>query len=387
MYLTSRKLLPLAALCAIFAALLSFAAQQVQQPSPPTPVAKRLGVIKAISGNTITLVPDKGPEVSVMVQDSTRILQIAPGQKDLSSATPARFSDLQPGDRILVAGALSADSASIEASTILAMKRSDVEAKHQAEREAWQHGVGGLVKSVDPASGTIAISVATPAGIQPVALRVAPSTAFLRYAPNSVDFADAQLSSFDAIHPGDQLRARGTRSTDGAEFAADAIVSGSFRNIAGTITSLDAATGSITVMDLISKHPVLVKIAPTSQLRKLPPEVAQRIALRLKAAAAQPGGASGQPPPAAAPSRPAGGQSDFQQIVNRMPPAALSDFQKGDAVMIVSTEGADAANVTAISLLGGVEPILTAAPAGSQSVTLSPWSLGSGPAGDAGAGP
>jgi hypothetical protein len=54
----------------------------------------------------------------------------------------------------------------------------------------------------------------------------------------------------------------------------------------------------------------------------------------------------------------------------------VSDFQKGDAIILVSTEGTNAV-VTAITLVGGVEPILTAG-APSQ-MMLSPWSL-SGPA-------
>ncbi|MFZ3215315.1 MAG: hypothetical protein WA192_04570, partial [Candidatus Acidiferrales bacterium] len=85
----------------------------------------------------------------------------------------------------------------------------------------------------------------------------------------------------------------------------------------------------------------------------------------------------------------AGGRGDFQQIVNRLPPATLSDFAKGDAVMVVSTQSTDADGVTAITLLGGVEAILAAAPAGNaaQAMSLSPWSLGGGaPAGDAAAG-
>ncbi len=61
-----------------------------------------------------------------------------------------------------------------------------------------------------------------------------------------------------------------------------------------------------------------------------------------------------------------------------MPPSTLTDFQKGDAVMIVSTEGTDSGAVTAITLLGGVEPILAATPKGGQPMTLSPWSLGGG---------
>ena len=46
--------------------------------------------------------------------------------------------------------------------------------------------------------------------------------------------------------------------------------------------------------------------------------------------------------------------------------------------MIVSTQGGSADAVTAITILGGVEPILTAAPKGSKEMVLSPWSLGGG---------
>jgi hypothetical protein len=78
---------------------------------------------------------------------------------------------------------------------------------------------------------------------------------------------------------------------------------------------------------------------------------------------------------------------DLQQILSRMPAAPLTDFQKGDAVMVVSTEGSSSGGVTAITLLGGVEAILAAAPSGSQAMTLSPWSLGSSAMDAAGANP
>jgi hypothetical protein len=64
-------------------------------------------------------------------------------------------------------------------------------------------------------------------------------------------------------------------------------------------------------------------------------------------------------------------------MLNRMPAVTLNDLHKGDAVMIVSTQGG-----TAITLLSGVDAILQAAPTAS-SMTLTPWSLG-GPSGDAG---
>ena len=64
-------------------------------------------------------------------------------------------------------------------------------------------------------------------------------------------------------------------------------------------------------------------------------------------------------------------------MLSRLPAVTVSDFQKGDAVILVSTQGTDA-EVTAITLVGGVEPILTAAP-GSQAMVLSPWSLSGAP--------
>jgi hypothetical protein len=59
--------------------------------------------------------------------------------------------------------------------------------------------------------------------------------------------------------------------------------------------------------------------------------------------------------------------------LGRLPNSTLAELQKGDAVMIVSSEAGNADAVTAITLLAGVEPILTANR--SASFLLSPWSL------------
>ena len=77
-----------------------------------------------------------------------------------------------------------------------------------------------------------------------------------------------------------------------------------------------------------------------------------------------------------------GGAPDFQQILSRMPAVALSDLHKGDAVLIVATQGTTAGGSTAITLLSGVEPILQAAPSASQAMMLTPWSLGGAPGGE-----
>ena len=66
-------------------------------------------------------------------------------------------------------------------------------------------------------------------------------------------------------------------------------------------------------------------------------------------------------------------------MLSRLPNSTLRDLQKGDAVIIVSTEGTDSGAVTAITLLAGVDAILRAAPNQSASTLLSPWSLSASP--------
>lgn len=364
-----------------------------QVAAQPGQAAKQLGTIQAISGNVLTLTTDSGAQVTVQVPDGVRIVRVEPGQTTLKDATPIHLADLQPGDRILVSGRLSDDSKSLIAAFVVAMKHTDVQARQEREREEWQKGVGGLVSAVDPAAGTISISEATPAGKKAIIVETTKATSFRRYAPDSVKFDDAKPSSIDAIKPGDQVRARGERNADGSGFAAQAVVSGSFRNIAGTVVSTNPAANTLTVKDLATKKNVVVKITPDSDVRKLPEQVAEFIAVRLRGT-----GPGGRPNgPGGANHRPAGGSPngamanhrggpggpmgpngapDFQQILNRMPRVQIADLQKGDAVMIVSTEGAKSGAVTAITLVAGVEPILEAPGGG---MTLSPWSLGGAP--------
>jgi hypothetical protein len=360
--------------------------------------ARHIGAIKAVSGNVITLTLDSGPQIEITVQATTRIVRIAPGEKTLKNATAVQLQDLQVGDRILVAGKASDDAKAITAASIVVMKRSDVEARKEEDRQDWQkRGLGGLVKTVDPTAGTATISVTGFGGAKTIVVHTSKDTVIRRYAPDSMKFDDAKSSTLQEIQPGDQLRARGNRSADGTELTAEEVVTGSFRNVAGIVNSVDASAGTVNVHDLLSKKLVQVRVTPESQLHQLPPEFAQRIAMRLKAAMA---GMTGAPPGLGASANAAsnggsaqpgggggdmrsGGAPDFQQMLSRMPAVALTDLHKGDAVMIVATQGTLSGGSSAITLLSGVEPILQAAPNGSQAMMLSPWSLGSPAGGDA----
>jgi hypothetical protein len=386
---------------------------QAQQGAATRTVAKRIGAIKAINGNEITLTPDSGSDVKITVQPETQIVRFAPGETNVNNAMPIRLQDLQVGDRIRATGWATDDNLPLAVLKIVVMTHSDLEARHQQDLQDWQkRGVGGLVSAVDAAAGTVTISVVSFSGKKDLVIRSSKATVIRRYAPDSVKFDDAKASTLQQIHPGDQVRARGDRNPDGTEVAADEIVSGAFRNVAGTVNAVDASASTLSVQDLLSKKTVLVKVTADSQLRHLPPEMAQRIAMRLKGAAAgaagvsgvAPSQSSGQTAPAGQSASPApspggtaeggmaprgsgvggrsGGAPDFQQMLSRMPASSLADLHKGDAVMLVSTEGTAGVG-TAITLLSGVEPILQAAPNAGQAMMLAPWSLG-GPTGDAG---
>jgi hypothetical protein len=359
-------------------------------------VARTVGTIKSTQGDSLTLTPDTGAEVTAQLSGSTKILRVPPGEKDLKNATPLQAQDLRPGDRVLVRGQASADGRAIAALSVIVMKQADLSVKQQRDLEDWQkRGVGGLVTAADAAAGTITISSAALSGNRNIVIHTTQTTTVRRYAPDSVKFDDARPAPLDQIKPGDQLRARGARNADGSEVTAEEIVFGSFRNVAGTVLSIDAASNSITVQDIIGKGSVAVKITPDALIKKLPPDIAQRFAARLKGSESEENGqgnGSGQRPvpPTASGSSPqsshgpggmqgqgqrAGGPPDLQRFVARLPNSSLADLQKGDAVMIVSTQSADPGTVTAITVLAGVEPILTAAP-NRSAMMLSPWTLG-----------
>jgi hypothetical protein len=213
------------------------------------------------------------------------------------------------------------------------------------------------------------------------------ATALKRYASGSVNFSQAVPGPLSAIQPGDQIFVRGTKSAEGSSIAADGVVSGSFRSIAGTIISTDASGSTVTVKDLATKKPVTVRISADAQLRRLDDKMATMIAARLKGNQGGSGGAAGSGSGGQHTSGQAGGGAggqrsfsqaggaggDLETILERAQTIQLASLQKGEAVMIVATE--DSTGVNAIKLLAGVEPLMEAPEA--QDL-LASWSLNQG---------
>ena len=277
MFSGERSCGPVASLVVALAALLLAAAQGARAQA-----TRYLGTITAISGDTLTVKTDAGDEHQVQVPSTAQLKQIEPGQTDLSKAQPLEFSGLTTGDRVLVNLDPSVTSGTPQALRVIAIKHADVAKMQEAEIEAWNQGVHGLVKSIDPGTGAIVVNMRVGTATKEVTVNTTKATVLKRYAPGSVRFDQAQPAPIGDIRAGDQLWARGTKSADNPSMDATGIVSGTFRSIPGTVLSTDTSASSVTVKDLSTKKPVTIHIEPDSQLRRLDDNQATFLAARLK---------------------------------------------------------------------------------------------------------
>jgi hypothetical protein len=283
---------------------------------------------------------------------------VAPGARDLENAAPITATDLEVGDRILARGWSGADPSSFVAASVIVMSKSDLAKKHAAERAEWEkRGVSGIITALNPAAREITINPLTAASAKPLVIAFAPNATLRRYAPNSVKFSDARPSRFEELKPGDQVRALGAANEDGARYTAEELVAGSFRTIAATVVSLDAAQNTLQLTDLSANKRLQAQVTADSLVRRLSAEIAQMLAARN-----QPGNSSGQ-------------SGDLRPLIERLPPLSLANLKAGDAVILSFATGADASPITVITLLAGVEPLLKTATKGGQSINLGSWNL------------
>lgn len=353
------------------------------------PKSRILGVVVSADAKGGILKTDAGESVAFALLPETRIQKVAPGEKDLSKAQAISASDISAGDRVLVRGTPGAGNAGLMAQSVIVMSSSDIAQKQQNERREWQRrGVGGLVVSADPKANEIKIKIPSMMGGEPavVAVSLNDKTKIRRYAPDSVRFADAKPGTLDDIQPGDQLRALGNKNESGTLVTAEEVVTGSFRTVAATITSVSADDGEILVKELGTNKPLTVKVTADSNLRKMfsfgsggPMAGGQAGGGPMgggfgnRGGAAASGGtagpAAGAPGPAAtggpAGSGGAGGgpmgngrRPDLSQIVERLPKITVGEMKPGETIIVASTKGASPDRLTAITLLSNADVII-----------------------------
>lgn len=337
-----------------------------------------------LAAKQMTIKTDAGSLITASLSDATLYMRVPPGEKTLDKATKIAATDVGVGDRVFARGKVSDDRKSVPARILVVMTKADIAKKQESDREKWQRrGIAGVISALNAETKEVTVTMRGrgPAGAQPPVIikASAPGVTFRRYTSESVKFSDAKPSSFTELKVGDQLRALGDKDADGTHFTPEEIVSGSFRTIGGPVLVVNAAANEVKINDLVTKQPYTVSIRQDSMLRRIPPEMAAMMAMRMGGGGggAQPGAGaqgSGQPTQggsAAGGGRPggaggmggggrAGGGVDFQEILERLPAITLAELKAGDMIIVSSTASAEAGHVTAIAVVSGVEPLLNA---------------------------
>lgn len=330
-----------------------------------------LGVVTEIKGNAreVVVTTAGGSKVAVTLSDSTVFMRIPPGEKTKDKYIKITAADFAVGDSVFARGKISEDRKTMPAREFYVMSKGEITGKQDREREAWRtRGIAGTISALKAEANEITIDARTVEGSKPIVIAANAGTKYRRYAPNSVRFGDARPGSFADLVVGDQVRALGTKSSDGARFTPDEIVSGSFQTLTGTVSEIDADKSELKLSDQASHQSVTVFVSKDSTLRRLTPE--------LLAALTQ-GKPAGPNPPAPAASSQAKASGDLQEMFDQLPAFTLTELKVGDVILVSSSKGGDATQVTAVAVVSGVGPLLQSAQGDRRkAVALGAMSLG-----------
>ena len=311
------------------------------------------------NGRNTTIKTDTGTVITLKTGDDTICLRIPANEKTLAKAVSIQFKEIAVGDRVLGHGTRKENQ--FLAQRLVVLAKAEVDKKREGDLDDWRRrGIGGIVKDLNAQTGQVNLELRG-AGSGGRLVILTAKADFRRYASSSLRFEDAQPSNFTELNVGDQLRALGDKSADGASFKAERIVSGAFRTIGATVTEIDLQRNEIKATSLEQKKPIVISITKDSVLHRIPPPVALAIAQRAmarKPASAAAGSAQAPPMQKAAP---AANQSiDVQQVIDGLPKISVVDLKAGDVLAVTSAIEKDGSYMTAIKLVAGVDLVLKA---------------------------
>ena len=346
------------------AVLMAFAVVVSGQTTAPDRV---VGVVTAVdkATNQISVKVDTGETKSVVVSATSALLRMPPGETAAQKALKISLEEVAVGDRVFARGALIGDGKALEARQIVVSSLADTTAQAQTQQtDPRRRPMAGRIARVDVDKKEITLQPRGREGVTPPTIVISDATRFFRYAPDSMDINHASRSSLSQMREGDQLRALGERSEDGARFAATEIIAGSMTRTIGEVVSIDAARKELTLKNHEGQT-ITVTVGDRSSLRRVTPEVAATFATRPGRGDRQPGrptdrgerrerpaGENGEARRGGAGRAGRGGRG-FQEVLAGLPAITLTELKKGDVVFVSGSEGADASRMTAIMLITG----------------------------------
>lgn len=352
------------------------------------------GDVKTVESGKIVLQTKDG-EIDVVLSGKTAFKKVKPESPKITDAVDSALTEIGVGDKLLVTGTVAADKKSVPAKTVYLMTKSSIAEKQTKESQEWQtRGISGRVTNLNFEKNEVTLAVRNMTGETNVVVTPKSSVKFMRYAPNSIKYSEAKSSSIKEIMIGDNIRALGDKSADGAAFQAEEIISGAFQTVGGKVKSIDAAKNEIVIEDLKTKKDITIAVGANSTLKKFPLEMAQRMAMRSSGETggfrppqqgnqnnaqnnnaqnnaqnnqANPPGAAGQTTERTGMGGGGrGGRGDINEIFERLPVIAVADLKAGDVIAVSSTKTDNPSKITAIRLLAGVEPFVNSPQAQTQ---------------------
>jgi hypothetical protein len=382
----------------------SFSAWAQEPAQPKSPYVSVIGSVENVdaAAHTITVKTDKGDE-KIKFDDRTQFVQLPPGETDAKKATPIKASEVGQGDHML-ARVRASDPTGLPALRCFVNKQADIAQRNQRTLEEWQtQSVSGVVESVDPAAKTITMRMrAMGPGAQPHDVKIDASgkVTVERFSPETGKY---EPGDFGAIAQGNVVRVLGEKNADVTEVKAEAIQSGAFRTIPAVVKSVNGEVVSAT--DPQTKKPITITLKPYTTMKRLDDATAMTLARRLNPTFQQGGGrgrgqgASQNGAPANGAGSPGmmtgmqgagGGQgggrggfgggrgmrTDPTKLLDQQPTIAATDLKPNEPVIITGINGSDSSQITAITLIAGVDPILRAAPNRGPDPLGGSWNFG-----------
>ncbi|MGI8494043.1 MAG: hypothetical protein ACR2L1_01860 [Pyrinomonadaceae bacterium] len=345
------------------------------------------GEVVSVSENNIVLKQADGSTINLQITASSQFKRVQPENPGLQNAVASNLLEIGAGDKVVASGIMSNDKKSIPARSVYLMTKADIVKKAGAESEAWQtRGVSGRIISLNPNTQEFTIKPPGIGAAQNIVVSQKDGVSYRRYSPDSVRYEESKTSSFADLKIGDQIRALGDKGTDGTTFKAEKILSGSFKTVGGTITAIDTAKNEITIKELQTNKIITIAVNQNSSLKQFPEQMAAMMAMRMSGMGGgvqPPAGGGGSAPggnvvtmrtPRQPGSQTSGGQGEgarngmgggrgmggggfnVNDMYDRFPNILLTDLKVGDSIAASSSSGADAAKLTAIKLISGVEP-------------------------------
>ena len=342
------------------------------------PSASQTRVVGEVTGvdstaRRVMVKTDDGKTVAVATDEKSATLRLPPGETSAEKAVRITLAEVAVGDRLFARGIASTDGQTVTARQLVVTAQAAGVAQQQRTREDWrQRGLTGRITGIDAAKREVMVFARSREGAGPITLVASGNTRFLRYAPDSANLKDAVPASFAELKVGDQIRARGDKSPDGARFTAEEIISGSFQRTGGTITAVNPTAGEITVKSEQSGNTLTVAIGKRTTLRRVTPEAAAEFEQRneqrrqQRRDAGERSETEGQQGAQGAERRaenraerrargdgPRAGGRNFPEAFQNLLAITINELKKGDPVFIVGSAGADASHLTAVTLLTG----------------------------------